>query len=199
MTEAGRQWPSLGPLVPRRGNVLGVQLARVALRLIGWRMSGGLPNLPKFVLIAAPHTSNLDFLVGMLAMFAIGLRGTFIGKHTLFSGPLGPVMRWLGGLPVNRTAAHAVVEQMVARFRTQERLVIALSPEGTRKKRASWHTGFYHVAKVAEVPIVPVAIDYSTRTVHIFPPFAPSDDVKADLGALGALFRPGMARYPDQY
>jgi 1-acyl-sn-glycerol-3-phosphate acyltransferase len=189
----------LGDRVPRRGNALTRVLARLAMRLSGWRFEGELPNLAQFVVIVAPHTSNWDFAIGVMAMFALGVRGTFLGKHTLFRWPFGPVMRWLGGVPVDRSSPHNVVEQTTAFFRQRESLVLALSPEGTRRKLPEWRTGFYHVAKGAGVPIVPMAFDFSRRVFRIFPPVVPSEDRVADFERLRALFDASMARHPDRY
>jgi 1-acyl-sn-glycerol-3-phosphate acyltransferase len=199
MTDRPHEVPTLGDQVPKRGNALTRAVARTAMRLTGWRFDGSFPNAPKFVLIVAPHTSNWDFLVGVMAMFAIGIRGTFLGKHTLFRWPMGIAMRWLGGLPVIRSSSLNQVEQTVNHVRASERMVLALSPEGTRKKLPAWRTGFYYVAKGAGIPIVPVAFDYSTRTIRIFPLFRLTDDVTADIAALGSRFRAEMALRPAQY
>jgi 1-acyl-sn-glycerol-3-phosphate acyltransferase len=199
MTDHPLEVPTLGDQVPKRGNALTRVVACAAMRLTGWRFDGSFPNVPKFVLIVAPHTSNWDFLVGVMAMFAIGIRGTFLGKHTLFRWPMGIAMRWLGGLPVIRSSSLNQVEQTVNHVRASERMVLALSPEGTRKKLPAWRTGFYYVARGAGIPIVPVAFDYSTRTIRIFPLFQLTDDVTADIAALGSRFRAEMALRPAQY
>jgi 1-acyl-sn-glycerol-3-phosphate acyltransferase len=151
------------------------------------------------VLIVAPHTSNWDFPIGLMAMFALNLRGVFLGKHTLFRWPFGGIMRWLGGAPVDRSSAHNVVYQTIALIRGNERLVLVVSPEGTRKKLPKWRTGFYYVAQGAGVPIVPIAFDYSTRTFRVFPPLVPGEDRDADFAVLRAHFDATMARYPAQY
>ncbi len=155
--------------------------------------------MAKFVLIVAPHTSNWDFFVGVMAMFAAGFRVTFLGKHTLFRWPIGIVMRWLGGVPVNRSNASNVVEQVVDYFRARPAMVLALSPEGTRKKLPAWRTGFYNIAKGAGVPIMPVALDYPRRRIVLLPPMYPTDDRPADFARLGANFNAQMAYRPSQY
>jgi 1-acyl-sn-glycerol-3-phosphate acyltransferase len=191
--------PVLGDELPRRGNWLSYGLATLAFRFSGWRMDGNFPNTPKMVVIVAPHTSNWDFFVGVMAMFGLGLRGTFLGKHTLFRWPLGIIMRWLGGVPVERSNSHNVVDQTVGYFQRRERMILALSPEGTRKKLPAWKTGFYYVAKGAGVPIVPVSFDYPKRLITIHPPLLPSEDKAADFRALQGHFEPRMAKYPTQY
>ena len=191
--------PVLGSNVPQRGNALTAFLARLAMRLTGWRFEGSFPDLAQFVVIVAPHTSNWDFFVGVMAMFAAGFRGTFLGKHTLFRWPVGIVMRWLGGVPVNRGSPSNVVDQVVAYFRTRPAMMLALSPEGTRRKLPAWRTGFYNIAKGAGVPIMPVAFDYSRRRIVLFPPMQPTDDQQDDFARLGAHFNAQMAYRPSQY
>lgn len=191
--------PSLGPHVPRRGNALTAALGRLVLRAMGWRIEGELPDLPKFVIIGAPHTSNWDFIVAMATMFALGLRASWLGKHTLFEGLFGWYFRWLGGIPVRRDRSEGVVEDTVEAFRSRESLVVGISPEGTRKAVSQWKRGFYHIASGAGVPILPVALDYSRKAIVFLPPFHPTPDAEADLGALQALYSPAMARHPDLF
>jgi 1-acyl-sn-glycerol-3-phosphate acyltransferase len=191
--------PQLGDAVARRGNAFSRALALLALRVTGWRIEGGFPNAPQFVVIVAPHTSNWDFFVGVMAMFAIGFRGTFLGKHTLFSWPTGSVMRWLGGVPVDRGSSHNVVQQTIDYFHNRPQMLLALSPEGTRKKLPAWRTGFWYVAKGANVPIVPAAFDYPARVIKIFPPMTPGDNIDADITHLRSNFDAHMARHPAQY
>lgn len=183
---------------PRRGSALTRRVAASLFRLIGWRFEGAMPELPKFVLIVAPHTSNWDFPVGLIAKFAIGFRATFLAKHTLFTWPMGPILRWLGGEPVDRTARHGVVSQVVARFAAEERYILVIAPEGTRRG-APWKMGFYHIARGAGVPILPVAFDWARRTIRFHPPMHPTDDEAADRAALRACFSAAMARHPDDY
>lgn len=191
--------PPLGDAVARRGNALSRAVAIFAMRVTGWRITGGFPNLPQFVVIVAPHTSNSDFFVGVMAMFALGFRGTFLGKHTVFRWPVSIVMRWLGGVPVDRASSHNVVQQTIDYFRSRPQMLLALSPEGTRKKLPAWRTGFWYVAKGANVPIVPVAFDYPARLITIFPPITPGDDIVADIATLRAHFDARMAAHPEQY
>lgn len=183
---------------PRRRSPLLQALGRTMLRLAGWRIEGALPPRAKFVVVVAPHTSNWDFPVGVCAMLALDLRGNWIGKHTLFRPPVGWLMRALGGEPVDRGAPGDVVEQVAARIRASDAYVLGISPEGTRKARA-WKTGFHRIARAADVPVVPVWIDYGRRVLGIGAPTTLGDDVDADLARLGASFDARMARYPSQY
>ena len=132
--------PNISPDVDARGNALTRAIAVGLMRLFGWKFSGErFPDITKFVVIVAPHTSNWDFPVGVMAMYALGIRGTFLGKDTLFRFPMGIVMRWLGGIPVDRSSKQDVVTQTATLAQQRDRVIIVLSPEGTRKatKRAS--------------------------------------------------------------
>lgn len=174
-------------------------VARAMMLLTGWRFEGELPNLRKFVLIVAPHTSNWDFPVGVMAMFALGLRGTFLGKDTLFKPPFGFIFRWLGGIPVDRKSSNNVVDQTIEYFRTRDKIILALSPEGTRKKTERWRTGFYWVAVGAGVPIVPVAFDFPRKRYVLHPPQPMSGDPAVDIPHLHTFFSASQACRPDQY
>jgi 1-acyl-sn-glycerol-3-phosphate acyltransferase len=172
------------------------RLGRVALALTRWRLVGDVPDLPKFVAIVAPHTSNWDFPVGVLVMFALDLKVHWFGKDSLFRSPLGPLFRCLGGRPVNRGTPEGVVDEMAAIVRAEPHFVLALAPEGTRQKVARWRTGFYHIAESAGIPIVPVSIDWSRREVTIHTPTFPTGNLTADLAALQRLYHAEMARHP---
>ncbi len=191
--------PKPGALVAKRGNAFTRGVALLFMRIFGWRVDGAFPNVPKFVLIVAPHTSNWDFPVGIMAMFALGIRGTFLGKKAMFRWPAGGIVRWLGGIPIDRSAAHNVVYETTSLFRRSEHLIYIISPEGTRKRRAQWRTGFYHIARNAEAPIVGIAFDWGERVFRIFPPLTPGDDQDADFNTLRGYFHAGMARHPDQF
>jgi len=191
--------PLLGPLVPKSGGLLTRPLGRLILRLWGWRLSGISPQLPQCVLIVAPHTSNWDFLFGLAAKWALGLRVRFVGKHTLFRFPLGVFMRGVGGIPVDRNATAGFVDKVAAEFAGGEPLYLTIAPEGTRRRVATWKTGFHRIAVMAKLPILPVALDYAAREVRLMPFYAPSGELERDLFELGKNFTPGMARHPENY
>jgi 1-acyl-sn-glycerol-3-phosphate acyltransferase len=192
--------PVVSPNVATRGNAFTQQTCVALMRLTGWKFTGeNFPDLKKFVLIVAPHTSNWDFPLGIMAKFSVGLRGTFLGKDTLFRFPLGILMRWLGGFPVDRSSKSDVVTQTVALVERSERVIIALSPEGTRKATPRWRSGFWWIAHKAQIPIVPVALDFRNRAVHVFAPFTTTGDADADIVALRKLYRPDMAFDPAKY
>ena len=186
--------PKLGDALPASGGPLTRALGRWGLARLGWRIDGALPNIPQAVVIVAPHTSNWDFVIGIAAKFALGLRAAWLGKHTLFRPPFGGLMRWLGGIPVDRTKPQDMVAQSVSRFAEQERLLLAVSPEGTRKAVPRWKSGFYHIARGAGVPIIPVAFDWTRHALAIGPAFTTTGDIDADLDALAAFFASARGR-----
>ena len=188
--------PILGPAIPRRGSAVMRAVGRAVLSLLGWRVEGEIPNLPKFVIAVAPHTSNWDFVVGAATMFALDLRLAFIGKHTLFRGPLGAVMRWMGGLPVDRSSPHGVVEESVQAFARSERRILVIAPEGTRKRVAQFKSGFLHIARGAGVPVVLAALDYQARCVRLGPAFAPGEDIEQERRRTEAFFAPIRGKRP---
>jgi 1-acyl-sn-glycerol-3-phosphate acyltransferase len=192
--------PVISSQLHRRGNWFMRTAAIGFMKATGWKFSGEpFPDLPKFVLIVAPHTSNWDFLVGLQAMYALGIQGTFLAKDSLFKGPLGILMRWLGGVPVDRSKAKGdAVTQTVEVIREAECIIPVVAPEGTRKA-SRWKTGFYWIAHKAGVPILPVAFDYSVREVRVFPLFHPTGDVERDLPRIRALYGPQMAKFPEQF
>ena len=190
--------PTLGPSVQRAHSRFGAAMGRAGMRLSGWRFEGDVPDVPRMVLIVAPHTSNWDFLVGLQAKLALRLGCTFIGKHTLFRWPLGVFMRWLGGIPVDRRKTSGFVSEVAAALRAADRMTVVLAPEGTRKL-AHWKSGFYRIATEAGVPILPVGFDYSRRVVFFAPLFHPTGDYEKDLPVLRAHYRPEMGLRPENY
>lgn len=163
---------------------------------MGWRVEGEIPDLPKMVLIAAPHSSNWDFVVGVAAKVALRLRVKFLAKDTLFRFPLGVIMRRLGGIPVDRSSSNAVVSDIVGLFARRRRLILAVAPEGTRKRVERWRTGFYHIAHAAGVPIVSVALNWKERAIQLGAPFHTTGDLDTDLRALQQRFEGVGGRRP---
>ena len=179
---------------PRRGWSRLQAIGRAALRVAGWRIVGDVPREPKFVIIVAPHTSNWDFIVGVLAMFALDLDIHWFGKHSLFRWPLGALLRRLGGRPVRRDTPEGVVAEVADAVRAAPDFILALAPEGTRRRVTQWRTGFYRIAERAGVPVVPVWLDWGRREVGIGKPMRPTGNLAADLRTLQALYRADMAR-----
>jgi 1-acyl-sn-glycerol-3-phosphate acyltransferase len=191
--------PALGDALPQRGNPAARAFGRGVLALLGWEVEGEIPNTPKLVIAVAPHTSNWDFVVGIAAMFALDLRLTFLGKHTLFRGPFDAILRWMGGIPVDRASAHGVVGDSVRAFDGAHRLVLALAPQGTRKGAGHFRTGFLHIARGAAVPVLLASLDYDARRLRLGPLIEPTADVEADLRRVEAHFagvRGKRARLP---
>jgi 1-acyl-sn-glycerol-3-phosphate acyltransferase len=191
--------PVIGNQVPRRGNPVTRGLGSALLAVFGWRIDGNWPDQPKLVAIIAPHTSNWDFFFGICAIFAIGIRVNWIGKHTLFRRPFGGFMRWLGGTPVDREMSSGRVDQTIALIEQRESFILGVSPEGTRKRVARWRSGFYHVAAGARVPIQLTYLDYSRRVVGIGPTFEPTGDEQADLDSIRSFYDVSWARHPQQF
>lgn len=163
---------------------------RACVRLGGWRLEGAFPDVPRAVLIAAPHSSWWDGVYGLAFKIALGADVAFMAKQELFAWPLGWVLRRLGGIPIERHAAHGVVMQMHELFRAREKLWIGIAPEGTRKHVAHWKNGFWHIARDSGVPIIPVYFDYPRSVIGIGPLFHPTSDLDADLAALRAFYAP---------
>jgi 1-acyl-sn-glycerol-3-phosphate acyltransferase len=184
---AGR-FPELPPGPPRRGNAFSRNCARALLALSGWRVDGEIPDRPKMVAIVAPHTSNWDFVVGILVVFALGLGVRYLGKDTLFRPPLGALMRWLGGTPVVRDTPQGAVGDAAEMIAREDKVLLGIAPEGTRTPGAPWRSGFYNIALAARVPILPAAFDYPRRSLRLFPLFEPTGNYAADLARLQALY-----------
>lgn len=182
------QLPKVGESVPRSGGPIGKALGVLTLKALGWRIEGDIPDHPRMVVIVAPHTSNWDFPVGLATRYALQLDASWLGKHTLFIPPFGWIMRRWGGIPVDRSSSHDVVAHVIETFASRQRVFLAIAPEGTRKKVSRWKTGFWHIARGAGVPILPVAFDWGARVVHILPVFTPRDNVEQDVADLQAMY-----------
>jgi 1-acyl-sn-glycerol-3-phosphate acyltransferase len=189
----------LGPNVPQSPGTLLRRFGHAMLRMLGWRLVGQMPNLPRFIVIIAPHTSNLDFLILLFAKWALGIQVRFIGKNTLFYPPLGWFMRAIGGVPVIRTQKNNLVSQSIHEFATREQFVLALAPEGTRKRVVEWKSGFWHIAREARVPICCVGLDYSRKRVKLGPVLeATGDDAVRGVAEVRAHFVDVVGRHPSQ-
>jgi len=171
-------------------------VARIVLRLIGWRTRVIPPHTSRYVLIGAPHTSNWDFLLALLLMTVERIPVRIMGKDSLFRWPLGGFMRSLGAIPVNRRERTNLVDQVAARFDENEDLIIGISPEGTRSKTFRWRTGFYYIALKADVPIVMAYIDYENKICGIGPSLKPSGDIQADFMIIRDFYSDIVGRHP---
>ncbi len=174
-------------------------LAKIYRWFSGWSFEGQVPPTRKFIILAAPHTSNWDLPAMLCLAWTLGLRLRWMGKHTLFRWPLGPLMRWMGGLPIDRRAAHGVVQEVVAAFQNQDELELVIPPEGTRGRAEYWKSGFYHIALAAHVPIVLGRLDWATHIGSLSEPFYPTGDVRADMDFIRAHYAGVTALHPDRF
>ena len=185
----------LPPRMPHGRDHAFRRACRVVVRLAGWRLVGTFPDRGKLVLVAAPHSSWWDGVLGLLVKVGIGADIAFMAKRELFVGPLGWLLRALGGIPIDRHAAKGVVEQMVERYQTGDALWLALTPEGTRRRVTRWKSGFWHIAHRAGVDVLPVYFHYPEKTIGIGPLRTLSDDMDADIARIRACFAPYRGRH----
>lgn len=167
-------------------------LSNLIMRLFGWRVDGKVPNLSKFIIIGAPHTSNWDFVLFLGIVFNLKLNVRYMGKAELFNNPFGWFFYWCGGVPVDRKKSVGLVEQMVEVCNQSEKFVLVIAPEGTRYHVNEWKHGFYHIAKSTNIPIVMAKVDGAHKTAHVGEVFHPGDDMEADMNAIKAAFN-GMS------
>jgi len=191
--------PELGPNVQRAHGRFAAAVGRFMMGIRGWRVEGEIPDIPKMVLIVAPHTSNWDFLTGVWVKIALRMGARFVGKHTLFRWPLGVFMRWLGGVPVDRSAATGFAEETARVLKESERLTLVIAPEGTRKHTDRWKSGFYRIALATGVPILLAAFDYPRKVISFGPLFQPTGDYEKDLAEIQSHYRREMALKPENY
>ncbi|TBR36564.1 acyltransferase [Dyella terrae] len=187
--------PPSPPSAPKLNSRFWPWLARVLLRMSGWRLVGTLPDVPKLILIGAPHSSYWDGLWGLLMKIGLGVDINIMIKKEVLDGPLGLILRPIGMIPINRKAALNVVDQMVERFNAKDRLWLGITPEGTRKKVTHWKSGFLRIAHDANVPIQTLFLDYPTKTFTLGPVVTTTDDHEADMARIRALFKPYRGKH----
>ena len=189
--------PELPASVPRFGNALTRWVGRALLRWSGWRVTGNLPDERRLLVIAAPHTSNWDWVIAMFAMLALGVRINYLIKDTLFVWPLSVLLRASGGIPTDRSAPAGLVEEVATRVCETEQVVMVITPEGTRSRVETWKTGFLRVAELARLPVVQVAWHYPDRLVHNGPVAELSGDHERDIARIRAWYRQFIGRNPE--
>lgn len=168
------------------------------LKVAGWRLvPGELPAEHRFVLIAAPHTSNWDLPIMLFAALRLRVKLYWMGKDAIFRPPFGGIARWMGGIPIDRSKANNLVAQSVGLFHGRPRLVLVVPPEGTRSKVRHWKTGFYYIALGAGVPIVMGFLDYKRKLAGFGPSLLPSGDIAADMLEIRAFYSGITGKYPD--
>lgn len=172
----------------------------ILYRLLGWKIINDFPqDIKKYVVIAAPHTSWMDFPIAILSRMTLGTMVNFIGKGSLFKGPFGFLFRLLGGTPVDRSQNNNLVDSIVQLFNSKEEFRLGLSPEGTRKKVAKWKTGFYYIAKGANVPIVMATLDFGNKQIKISKAYTLTEDMDTDFKHFHAFFSDVKGKNPEQF
>lgn len=175
------------------------KLYQFILKLFGWKVTGDYPaHIKQKILVAAPHTSNWDFPLGLLVRGVIEDNVKYVGKASLFKGPVGVIMRFLGGVPVDRSRSNNFVDAVVEIFKERKVFSILFAAEGTRKKVDKLKTGFYHIARQANVPIIPAILDYEKKEFRFMPLFHASDDSEADIKKIEEIFRGIKGYYPEK-
>lgn len=171
------------------------------LKLTGWEVQGELPDAArKSVLIAAPHTSNWDLPMTIMVSFALNLNPRWMGKASIFRWPFGGLMRWLGGIAVDRSQSNNLVASSAQAIRdAQEPLQLIVPPEGTRSKVRYWKTGFYYIAQTAQVPIVMAYMDYTAKRSGLGPLFVTTGDIEADMQKIREFYKPFKGKNADQF
>jgi 1-acyl-sn-glycerol-3-phosphate acyltransferase len=178
-------------------------ISLACLKISGWRVEGRLPDIPKYIIIAAFHTSNWDFVIGLFAAFVLKAKAYWIGKDNLFRPPFDSFFHWIGGIPINRRQSQNMVSQIIKVFQEHEsqeheRLTVAMAPEGTRGKAPYWKTGFYHIALGARIPVVLAFIDYRRKACGIGPVMIPTGNIEADMRKISAYYANVTGKYPEK-
>tara|TARA_B100000405_G_scaffold209258_1_gene147445 strand:+ start:71 stop:661 length:591 start_codon:yes stop_codon:yes gene_type:complete len=174
-------------------------IGRAVLKSMGWKVAGSIPNEKKILIVAAPHTSNWDFVIGMGALLGLNAKIRWIGKHTLFKPGISWFFRWLGGIPVNRKNPASLIEDVSNMIKKDRGLMIGVAPEGTRKKINRWKTGFLRIAKTTQSKILFISIDAPSKTIKIANTlFTPTEDKENDLEFVKSYFRNFKGINPDQ-
>lgn len=166
-------------------------------KLLGWKTVGTFPEVDKCVVIVVPHTSWVDFFLGLLIRKVWNEEINYIGKKSLFDSPFGWFFRWTGGEPIDRSKSNDTVKATAKVFESREVFRLTLAPEGTRKKVTEWKTGFYYIAKEAKVPIVMVAFDFGKKEVKVSQPHYPTDNMKMDMETYKAFFKGVVGKVPE--
>lgn len=174
-------------------------IANLFLWINGWTHVGQAPDEPRYVLLAVPHTSNWDLIYLLAFAWAHDIGISWMGKHSIFKGPTGPLMRKLGGVPVRRDRRNDLVAQMAAAFEERDRLVLVVPPEGTRSRAEHWKSGFYRIAMAAKVPVVPSLLDYGRKRGGFGDPIELSGDVVRDMDVFRAFYDGVQGKYPEEF
>lgn len=174
-------------------------ISKIYFKIAGWELVGDKPPFDKYIFIVAPHTSQRDFLFGIMFCAIKGIKPRVLVKKEAFFFPLGIILRWMGGVPVDRKSNQHLAEQMIEQFNASKEFALVIAPEGTRKRVTRWKKGFYHIARHANVPIVMAYMDYKTRRMGVGPSMMPSDDYNEDIQKIKSFYRGMHGKYPERF
>jgi len=169
------------------------------LKIMGWRVEGSPPDVDKYVIIVAPHTSRWDFPIVLSMTFVFKIQCLWMGKASIFRPPFGVIFTWLGGVPIDRSSRHSVVDQAVQAFQDREKMVMGIEPEGTRKRAEYWKTGFYYIALGANIPMVFGFADFERKVVGFGPSLMPTGDIHADMEIIRDFYKDIKAKFPHEF
>ena len=190
------KWPRLGDAVPQRKHPIRTLIGRLVFKLIGWRLEGNLPNRSKLVLVALPHSSNFDFILALSVIWGWGLRLNYMGKHTLFKFPHGWFFRLVGGIPVDRRSPQGLIEKMASEFNSRSSLMLGIAPEGTRNSDGTLKAGFARIAIAASAPVLPIIVNYKTKTLTLGTLITDLSNVESIITAVKEQGLAGQRRAP---
>ena len=190
------KWPRLGNALPQQKQPIRRFIGRFLFALIGWKLEGNLPNQSKLVLVALPHSSNFDFILALSVIWGWGLKLNFMGKHTLFKFPHGWFFRLVGGIPVDRRSPQGLIEKMTSEFNARSSLLLGIAPEGTRNSDGTLKAGFARIAKAASAPIIPIIVNYKTKTLTLGNLISDLSDIDVIIEAVKTQGLSGQRRAP---
>ncbi len=182
-----------GPPKTRKTKTL---LSKLYLKMMGWKVEGEVPDLPKFVVLFAPHTSGWDLPFMLAIAYALGIEAKWFGKKEIFRWPIGKFLKWLGGIPVDRGKHQNMVGQTVQLMNEHEQIIVGISPEGTRSKSSCWKTGFYYIAHEGGVPIVLAYLDYDRKAGGFGPVIETTGDIETDIEIIRSFYLDITPKYP---
>ncbi len=189
------KWQVLGDNLPKSGNFLTRQIGRAIFRMFGWRVEGEFPNRGKAIVALVPHSSNIDFFLTIAFIWATGMKASFLIKHTVFWYPLGNIISALGGIPVDRTQQNGLVRDVTRQFQAKSKLILGITPSGTRRPVSEWKDGFARIAAAAKVPVVPAVLNYRTKTVRLAPLIEGVTEIQQIMARVRAEAANGIPRF----
>ena len=192
--------PVLPDSFPKTHNPILKRICRRCYFALGWRIEGDLADFSELstaVIAIAPHTSNWDFMIGLLLKYTLEIKVTVMAKDSLFFWPLAPLLRYVGCFPVNRSAAGNYAEDAAERLRSSDKMMLVIAPEGTRSKVEQWKSGFARIAHAADVPILPIGFDFGQKKIEFHPLVKTSGDLEADIASVQNVLSQHQGRHPE--